>query len=92
MSRILTIEQREKWVKEQSTMVSEMFYNKYMNGAIEHKTDLGEISHDRLIEEMICEALDQLAYALEIQRRRALSKAKADRLAKDIEEGRWSES
>jgi len=92
MSRILTDEQRRAWVKEQSDVISELFINKFLSGAIEHKGDLGEVSMDRLIEEMICEALDQLAYALEMKRRRRVTKEAADRLAKDISEGRWSEA
>jgi len=84
MNKILTKEEREEWLKVQSMSVAEMFYCKYKNGEIEHKTDLGEISQDQLIDEIINEALDQLAYALEIKRRREVLREKATYLATHV--------
>ena len=71
-------------MRPQSMSVAEMFYCKYKNGEIEHKTDLGEVSQDQLIEEIISEALDQLAYALEIKRRREVLREKATYLATHV--------
>lgn len=87
---LMSPEDREEWLQVNARLVSRLFIKKYNDGAEEHKGDLGEVPLDKLIDEMINEALDQLAYALEIKRRSDLiSKAEVSRLIKSINNGKW---
>ena len=60
---------RAEWLQATSDSLREKFRFKYINGALEHKSDLGEVPILKLLEELEAEALDQLAYVREIKRR-----------------------
>jgi len=60
---------RERWIHDESLRIGHAFSVKYRKGAIEHKSDLGDASLIRILNEMEQEALDQLAYVAELKRR-----------------------
>jgi len=60
---------RKAWLQVTSDSLSKRFVQKYVNGEIEHGSDLGHVSMASLLNEMESEALDQLAYTAEIRRR-----------------------
>ena len=61
--------ERQEWLRYTTIEIAMAFEKKYQKGMAEHKSDLSTISDERLIDEMIAESLDQLAYAMEMKRR-----------------------
>lgn len=87
---IMSPEDREKWLQANARLMSLRFVKKFHDGAKEHEGDLGEVTLDKLVDEMINEALDQLAYALEIKRRlNEISESEVNRVIKAINNGKW---
>lgn len=66
--------ERQEWLRYTTIEIAMAFEKKYQKGMAEHKSDLSTISDERLIDEMIAESLDQLAYAMEMKRRLKLPK------------------
>ena len=60
---------RKAWLVETSEDLCVRFQQKYINGQVEHGSDLGHVQLAELLKEMESEALDQLAYTAEIKRR-----------------------
>ena len=87
---MMTPEDREKWLHANARLMSLRFIKKFRDGAKEHSGDLGEVPLDKLIDEMINEALDQLAYALEIKRRlNDITETEVLRVIKELNKGKW---
>jgi len=87
---ILSPKDREEWLQANAELISSLFIKKYQDGAKEHEGDLGWVPIDKLVDEMVNEALDQLAYALEIKRRlNRISEPEVDRMIKAINNGKW---
>jgi hypothetical protein len=87
---ILSPKDREEWLQANAELISSLFIKKYQDGAKEHEGDLGWVPIDKLVDEMVNEALDQLAYALEIKRRlNRVSEPEVDRMIKAINNGKW---
>jgi hypothetical protein len=87
---ILSPKDREEWLQANAELISSLFIKKYQDGAKEHEGDLGWVPIDKLVDEMVNEALDQLAYALEIKRRlNEISESEVNRMVKAISNGKW---
>ena len=71
-SFIMNDGEREKWVTELGKRLGCDFAVKFMRGRREHGCDIGSVPTERLIEEAKNEALDQLAYVAELERRNQL--------------------
>ena len=66
--RMFAVE-RSKWMYETAGRVGQEWIRKYQKGQHEHKTDLGELTVAKLLDELEAEALDTLSYVAEIRRR-----------------------
>lgn len=65
----LTEEQRTNWVRATADVLRNAFIMKYLAGQVEHEGDLGLVPTAAILSEMENEALDQLAYVMELKRR-----------------------
>lgn len=61
--------ERQAWLDETTTKVSERFKLKFLRGSIEHGGDIGNVCLSSLLTEIEAEALDQLSYVHEVKRR-----------------------
>ena len=61
--------ERQAWLDETTTKVSERFKLKFLRGAVEHGGDIGNVCLSSLLTEIEAEALDQLSYVHEVRRR-----------------------
>lgn len=65
----LGLQSRMEWLTLTAQDLRGKFIRKYEAGQAEHKSDLGSVSLKELLREIEQEALDQLAYVNELQRR-----------------------
>lgn len=75
--------QRQEWLKTTTIEIALAFERKYQQGIKEHKSDLSSVSDVDLVDEMIAESLDQLAYAMEMRRRLTTPKTLVDIFGKE---------
>lgn len=66
---VMTPEARRDWLLTFAGDLRSAFLNKYHEGTITHKGDLGEVDTMKLLDEVWAEQLDQLAYTGELKRR-----------------------
>lgn len=60
---------RRTWLIDFSVTTKNDLITKFEAGQVQHSGDLGEVPVNKLVEEIQCEALDQLAYVAELKRR-----------------------
>lgn len=62
---------RQLWLFNFASDARSLIINKWEAGAKEHKGDLGDVSVEAILNEMLCEATDQICYVGELKRRLA---------------------
>ncbi len=71
----LTRDERAAWLFYTSLNMRHHFIQKFNDGMEEHQGDIGELSIEQLLKEMENEALDQLSYIYELQRKLITNKS-----------------
>lgn len=65
----LSVQVRRDWLSNAGHDARSLLIAKFQAGEVQHGCDIGAVDVAKLIDEMLCEALDQVCYVLELKRR-----------------------